>query len=89
MLLGDLIAKLTKSVGIQPCTPCQARQAKLNELHQRVMGTDDRTRAIQSIQCSVCRNYGWMPFMRPEMDALGAMHHPGCDAKAFVITTRG
>lgn len=36
MGLGDVVAAATKAVGIQPCTPCQARQAALNRLLPRV-----------------------------------------------------
>lgn len=30
--LGDLVAKMTKAVGIKPCEPCQRRQEALNSL---------------------------------------------------------
>jgi hypothetical protein len=30
--VGDVIAAATKAVGIEPCTPCKARQQRLNEL---------------------------------------------------------
>lgn len=29
--LGDVIAKATKAVGIEPCGGCKTRQAKLNK----------------------------------------------------------
>lgn len=29
--LGDVVAKLTKAVGIKPCKGCQKRRTKLNE----------------------------------------------------------
>lgn len=34
--LGDAVARMTKAVGIQPCTPCQARQAAMNQFGDRV-----------------------------------------------------
>jgi pantoate kinase len=36
MGLGDVVAAATKAVGIAPCTPCQARQAKLNAMFPRL-----------------------------------------------------
>lgn len=30
--LGDVIARATQAVGIQPCPPCKQRQAYLNRL---------------------------------------------------------
>jgi hypothetical protein len=33
--VGDLIAKLTSSVGIQPCEPCKRRQEMLNSIGDR------------------------------------------------------
>jgi len=33
--IGDLIAKLTSSVGIQPCEPCKRRQQMLNAIGDR------------------------------------------------------
>ena len=33
MYLGDYIANLTKKIGATPCTPCQERQRKLNQMH--------------------------------------------------------
>lgn len=30
--LGDTIAKITKAVGIKPCTPCEERRKRLNQL---------------------------------------------------------
>ncbi len=33
--IGDLIAKLTSSVGIQPCEPCKRRQEMLNAIGDR------------------------------------------------------
>lgn len=36
MGLGDVVAAATKAVGIAPCTPCQARQAKLNAIFPKV-----------------------------------------------------
>jgi hypothetical protein len=38
MLLGDFIAQLTGKMGIKPCPPCKARQAKLNQLHAQMTG---------------------------------------------------
>lgn len=32
--LGDVVAGMTKAVGIQPCAPCKRRQAYLNRLLQ-------------------------------------------------------
>lgn len=37
MGLGDLIAKVTQAVGIEPCQGCEERKAKLNKLFPRVM----------------------------------------------------
>ena len=34
--LGDIIAKLTSSVGIEPCEPCKRRQERLNEIGARM-----------------------------------------------------
>ncbi len=34
--LGDVVARMTKAVGIQPCTPCQARQAAMNRFGDRL-----------------------------------------------------
>jgi hypothetical protein len=34
--LGDAVARMTKVVGIQPCTPCQARQAAMNRFGDRL-----------------------------------------------------
>jgi hypothetical protein len=34
--IGDLIAKLTSSVGIQPCEPCKRRQEMLNAIGDRM-----------------------------------------------------
>lgn len=34
--LGDAVARMTKAVGIQPCTPCQARQKAMNRFGDRV-----------------------------------------------------
>lgn len=34
--LGDAIAAGTKAVGIEPCTPCQRRQAMLNRAVPRL-----------------------------------------------------
>lgn len=34
--LGDLIAKATGAVGIQPCTPCEARKQAANRLLPRL-----------------------------------------------------
>ena len=36
--LGDAIARVTKAVGIQPCAPCQQRQAMLNKFGDRIAG---------------------------------------------------
>lgn len=33
--VGDGIARVTKALGIAPCTPCQARQAALNRMFRR------------------------------------------------------
>jgi len=30
--LGDVVAAVTKAVGIKPCAPCKGRQATLNRL---------------------------------------------------------
>jgi len=30
--LGDVVAGMTKAVGIKPCPPCKQRQAALNRL---------------------------------------------------------
>jgi hypothetical protein len=38
MGLGDVVAAATKAVGIKPCTPCEARQRRLNALFPRVWG---------------------------------------------------
>ena len=35
--LGDAVAKVTKAVGIKPCDGCKDRQAKLNDITQRVV----------------------------------------------------
>lgn len=32
--LGDVVAKVTKAVGIKPCVPCAKRRARLNRLIQ-------------------------------------------------------
>lgn len=29
---GDMVARMTKAVGIQPCAPCEKRRQKLNRL---------------------------------------------------------
>lgn len=51
MLLGDMIAKATKAMGIQPCTPCQQRQAYLNALHARALGQQvPQPPAVQHVQ---------------------------------------
>lgn len=34
--LGDVIAGMTKAVGIKPCTPCQKRQQQLNGMLPRL-----------------------------------------------------
>jgi hypothetical protein len=34
--LGDAVAAVTKAVGIQPCPPCQARQAAMNRFGDRL-----------------------------------------------------
>lgn len=34
--LGDAVAAVTKVAGIQPCTPCQARQAAMNQFGDRI-----------------------------------------------------
>lgn len=36
--IGDVIARLTKSVGIKPCAPCRQRQAALNQAGDRLAG---------------------------------------------------
>lgn len=36
--LGDAVAHMTKAVGIQPCSPCQARQAAMNQFGDRLAG---------------------------------------------------
>lgn len=33
--LGDVVARMTKAVGIQPCAPCQERQAAMNQFGDR------------------------------------------------------
>ena len=33
---GDLVARATKALGIEPCTPCEARRRQLNGLFPRV-----------------------------------------------------
>lgn len=33
---GDVVARMTKAVGIEPCTPCEARRQWLNERFPRV-----------------------------------------------------
>ena len=38
MGLGDVVAAATKAVGINPCTPCEARQRRLNALFPKVWG---------------------------------------------------
>jgi len=34
--LGNAVARMTKAIGIQPCAPCQARQAAMNQFGDRV-----------------------------------------------------
>jgi hypothetical protein len=34
--LGDAVAAMTKAVGIAPCSPCQARQAAMNRMGERI-----------------------------------------------------
>jgi hypothetical protein len=36
--LGNAVARMTKAVGIQSCTPCQARQAAMNQFGDRLAG---------------------------------------------------
>ncbi len=36
MGLGDVVAAATKAVGIQPCSPCEARRRQMNALFPRV-----------------------------------------------------
>jgi hypothetical protein len=36
--LGDAVARVTKAVGIQPCTPCEARQRAMNQFGDRLAG---------------------------------------------------
>lgn len=36
MGLGDVVAAVTKALGIKPCTPCEARQRRLNALFPKV-----------------------------------------------------
>lgn len=31
---GDVIANITKAVGLKPCTPCEQRRQQLNRLFQ-------------------------------------------------------
>lgn len=33
--LGDLVARATKAVGIEPCTPCEARRRAMNGWFRR------------------------------------------------------
>ena len=33
---GDVVAGMTNALGIQPCTPCEARRRKMNALFQLV-----------------------------------------------------
>lgn len=37
MLVGDVIAKITKAVGIEPCEACKQRQKALNDLSLGVL----------------------------------------------------
>jgi len=30
--LGDAVARVTKKLGVKPCTPCEERRRKLNKL---------------------------------------------------------
>ena len=34
--LGDVVARVTKAVGFEPCAPCQKRQAALNQIGDRI-----------------------------------------------------
>lgn len=36
MLVGDVIASMTKMIGVQPCAACEARREWLNKAHQWV-----------------------------------------------------
>lgn len=33
---GDMVARATKALGIEPCTPCEARRRQLNGLFPRL-----------------------------------------------------
>ncbi len=38
MLLGDMVAGITKAFGVQPCSPCEERRRKLNAWHAQITG---------------------------------------------------
>ena len=42
MLAGDLIAEMTKAIGIQPCGRCDARRKWVNAAHAWLRGEDWR-----------------------------------------------
>lgn len=33
-MLGDWVAEITKKIGVTQCIPCQARQQRMNQMHQ-------------------------------------------------------
>jgi hypothetical protein len=38
MLLGDMVAGITKFFGVQPCTPCEQRRRAFNAWHAQITG---------------------------------------------------
>ena len=36
--LGDAVARVTKAFGVEPCSPCQRRQAAMNSFGDRLAG---------------------------------------------------
>jgi len=56
MKLGDAVAALTKSLGIEQCDQCKQRQAVLNELGEKLKkllgGTDETSNDVGSVGSS-------------------------------------
>lgn len=42
--LGDTIKRVTKALGIKPCTPCERRAQRLNEKFSYRKGQDEKLR---------------------------------------------
>ena len=42
--IGDTVAKITKSFGIKPCSACERRRKKFNELVKYRRGLEERAR---------------------------------------------